>query len=53
MSLAKLQGIEQRQMPDVEKRKRADVVIPTGRGRRATWVALKHAIGKLTKAGVG
>jgi dephospho-CoA kinase len=44
MSLAKLHGIEQRQMPDSEKRKRADVVIPTGHGRRATWVALKHAI---------
>lgn len=46
MSPAKLQGIEQRQMPDAEKRKRADVVIPTGQGRRATWVALKSAIRK-------
>ena len=44
MTLAKLQGIELRQMPDAEKRKRADIVIPTGRGRRATWVALKCAI---------
>jgi dephospho-CoA kinase len=47
MTLAKLHGIEQRQMPDAEKRKRADIVIPTGRGRRATWVALKRAIRKL------
>jgi dephospho-CoA kinase len=44
MSLAKLQGIEQRQMPDAEKRNRADVVIPTGQGRRATWIALRRAI---------
>jgi dephospho-CoA kinase len=44
MSLAKLAGIESRQMPDAEKRRRADVVIPTGHGRRATWVALKKAV---------
>ena len=50
MSLRKLHGIEARQMPDAEKRKRADVVIPTGLGRRATWVALKKAVGKLRRA---
>lgn len=44
MSLSKLSGIEQRQMPDREKRKRADGVIPTGLGRRPTWVALKKAV---------
>ncbi len=44
MSARKLAGIEARQMPDAEKRKRADVVIPTGRGRRATWVALKKVV---------
>lgn len=44
MSLAKLKGIEWRQMPDAEKRRRADIVIPTGRGKRATWNALKRAI---------
>ena len=47
MTPAKLKGVEQRQMPDAEKRKRADVVIPTGRGKRATWAALKRAIGRL------
>jgi dephospho-CoA kinase len=46
MTRAKLAGIEQRQMPDAEKRKRADFVIPTGRGRSATWRALKDAIAK-------
>jgi dephospho-CoA kinase len=47
VTLAKLKGIEQRQMPDSEKRKRADIVIPTGRGKRATWAALKRAIAAL------
>jgi len=51
MSLAKLSGIEKRQMPDSEKRRRADVVIPTGHGRRATWVALKTAIQKARRRG--
>lgn len=47
MSRRKLYGIEARQMPDVEKRKRADFVIPTGLGRRPAWVALKKAVRKL------
>ena len=46
MSLAKLKGIELRQMPDAEKRKRADIVIPTGRGKRTTWAALRRAIAR-------
>lgn len=50
MSLAKLKGIEQRQMPDAEKRRRADVVIPTGHGRRVTWVALRKAVRKGTRS---
>jgi dephospho-CoA kinase len=50
MSLRKLHGIELRQMPDAEKRKRADFVIPTGLGRRPTWVALKQAVRKLRNA---
>ena len=49
MSLAKLKGIEQRQMPDAEKRKRADFVIPTGRGKRATWQALRKALRQLAR----
>jgi dephospho-CoA kinase len=49
MSLAKLKGIEQRQMPDAEKRKRADIVIPTGHGKRATWAALAQAVRALAQ----
>jgi dephospho-CoA kinase len=47
MSLAKLKGIEQRQMSDAEKRRRADVIIPTGRGKRATWTALRKTVRNL------
>lgn len=41
MSEAKLAGILAAQMPDQEKRRRADFVIPTGRGKRAALEAVK------------
>jgi dephospho-CoA kinase len=44
MSAEKFAAIEGKQMPDAEKRRRADCVIPTGRGKRATWVALRRAV---------
>lgn len=44
MSAEKFAAIEAKQMPDAEKRRRADAVIPTGRGKRATWVALRKAV---------
>lgn len=44
MSRAKLEGIERRQLPDAGKRRRADLVIPTGHGKRATWAALRRAV---------
>ncbi len=47
MSLRKLHGIEARQMPDAEKRRRADFVIPTGLGKRPAWVALKKAVRRM------
>ena len=50
MSLRKLHGIEARQMPDREKRRRADFVIPTGLGKRPTWVALRKAVTAMCRA---
>lgn len=44
MSPAKFAAIEAKQMPDAEKRCRAEIVIPTGRGKRVTWMALKKAL---------
>lgn len=41
MSESKLAGILAAQMPDEEKRRRADFIIPTGRGKRAALDAVK------------
>ena len=49
MTLAKLAGVEARQMPDAEKRRRADAVIPTGLGRRFSLDRLRRAVRKLRK----
>ncbi len=49
MTRAKLADIRRRQMPEVEKRRRADIVIQTGRGRRPVLQALRRAL-KLAKA---
>lgn len=44
MTRAKLQGILEQQMPDREKRRRADVVIETGLGKRHALRAILQAV---------
>ncbi len=43
----KLAAIRARQMPDLVKRRLADYVVPTGRGRAATLRAVQAMVGKL------
>jgi dephospho-CoA kinase len=47
MTAEKLDGILARQMPDREKRRRADVVVPTGLGRAVTLRRLRAAVRSL------
>jgi dephospho-CoA kinase len=50
MTAEKLDGILARQMPDREKRRRADVVVPTGLGRAVTLRRLRAAVRDLRTA---
>ena len=43
MTIEKLQGILARQVPDSQKRRRANVVIATGLGKAVTWTSLMQA----------
>ena len=47
MTEARFAAIKARQMPDVEKRKRADFVVPSGLGRAVTWQGLRAVLRKL------
>jgi dephospho-CoA kinase len=44
MTAQKLRAVLARQMPDHQKRRRADVVIPSGLGKAVTWRALRRAL---------
>jgi dephospho-CoA kinase len=48
MTPEKFAGILKTQMPDVQKRRRADAVLPTGLGKRATWRGVRAVIKRLT-----
>ena len=48
MTTQKFHAIIAKQMPDAQKRKRADVVIPTGLSRAVTFARLKQYIRKTT-----
>jgi dephospho-CoA kinase len=47
MTMARLEAIRRKQMPDREKRRRADVIIPTGCGHRPALRALIRATSTL------
>lgn len=48
MTKARLDAVRARQMPESEKCARADVVIPTGLGRRRTFIGLKAVVRNLS-----
>jgi dephospho-CoA kinase len=47
MTKARYAAILARQMPDGEKRKRADFIVPSGLGRAVTWRSLRAVLRKL------
>ena len=53
MSDARLRNVLARQMPDARKRAAADVVIPTGLGKRETLRRLKRMLKVTRQQGEG
>jgi dephospho-CoA kinase len=49
MTAGKFAAVTRRQLPDREKRRRADVVIPTGRGKPATAAAVRRLVACLAR----
>ena len=49
MDRRRLAAIRARQMADAEKRRRADVVIPSGLGRAVTWRAIRRLVDELAR----
>lgn len=50
MTPGKLEAIRRRQMPDGEKRRRADFIVPTGTSRRLSWRRLSAVVRALEHA---
>jgi dephospho-CoA kinase len=46
MTRAILAAIKARQMPDAQKRRRADFIVPSGLGRAVTWRRLRQVLRK-------
>lgn len=51
MTEARFRAVLAKQMPDAEKRKRADFVVSTGLGRAMTWRTLTRIVRRLRTAG--
>ena len=49
MTPERLAAIKARQMPDAEKRKRADFVVPSGLGRAPTWRSLAAVLRRVAQ----
>jgi dephospho-CoA kinase len=49
MSREQIAAILRRQMPDAEKRRRADFIIPTGLGKGATYTAIRNVVSTLLR----
>ncbi|MSP88566.1 MAG: dephospho-CoA kinase [Alphaproteobacteria bacterium] len=48
MTKERLAAVRAQQMPDGEKRRRADFVVPTGAGKRLTWIHLRRILRAMT-----